>query len=121
MSEFYVGRYQEISSGRRICEVLGWSGARINHLYDWGSSTELPISFAGVAEAVYTKPTVVTRNGARSTSELANIKESPRIRRLPALLLTLNEKEPSLNEKEKSLRIVFWSRTTKNLFYSPLP
>jgi hypothetical protein len=62
MSEFYVGRYNEIGMEAKISHVFGSAGARIGYIYDWGSSTELRIQSAGVTEGTTKRPIVAARN-----------------------------------------------------------
>ena len=62
LSEFHTSGRREVSMNSRITQVFGAVGDRINYIYDFGSSTELLISFAGVSEGSAGKPRVVARN-----------------------------------------------------------
>ena len=64
LSEFYAGRHDEISMDASVAQVVGSTGDWINYVYDFGSSTELSVSFAGLAEGTSRKPIVVARNEA---------------------------------------------------------
>jgi hypothetical protein len=62
MSEFYIGRYNEISMELKVPEVFGSTSARIGYIYDWGSSTQLTIRGAGLCPGTPKTPVVVARN-----------------------------------------------------------
>jgi hypothetical protein len=62
ISEFYVGRYNEIGMEAKISHVFGSVGTRIGYIYDWGSSTELRIRSAGFTEGTTKRPIVTARN-----------------------------------------------------------
>ena len=61
MSEFCTGR-QKISMGHRMGEVFYRYGVGIKHVYDFGTSTELGVYFAGLTEGTTMKPVVAARN-----------------------------------------------------------
>lgn len=62
LSEFYTRGRCEVSMNARITQVFGSIGDRISYVYDFGSSTELVVSFAGFAEGTFKKPLVAARN-----------------------------------------------------------
>lgn len=65
LSEFYRGPRDKVPMNRTIDEVLGTAGTRLGYVYDFGSSTELIVSHAGVVEAAPVKKVqVVARNEA---------------------------------------------------------
>ena len=65
LSEFSFGPRQRVGMTRRIGEVLGQSGSRVDYVYDFGSSTELVVSHSGVVEAALKKGVhVIGRNEA---------------------------------------------------------
>jgi hypothetical protein len=65
MGAFYRGPRETVPMNRTIDEVLGRPGTRLGYVYDFGSSTELAVSHAGVVEAVSVKKVlVVARNEA---------------------------------------------------------
>ena len=65
LSEFSRGPRQQVGMTRTIDEALGVSGSRLGYVYDFGSSTELVVSHAGVIEATPEKGLrVVGRNEA---------------------------------------------------------
>src|SRR5258708_6480513 len=67
LSEFHGGPRDRVSMSRRIDEVLGSPGGHVGYVYDFGSSTELVVSHAGVIEAAQVKGVrVVARNEAPS-------------------------------------------------------
>ena len=65
LSEFYRGRYDEVSMNARIGDVLGGAQSRLGYVYDFGSSTELTVSRSAVIEAPSPKGVqIVARNEA---------------------------------------------------------
>ncbi len=62
LSEFYTKGRQEVSMNRRISEVFYGHGDGVKHVYDFGSSTELDVYFAGFAEGSSVKPAIAARN-----------------------------------------------------------
>lgn len=65
LSEFYRGPRDKVPMNRTIDEVLGTPGTRLGYVYDFGSSTELVVSHAGVVGAAAVKKVlVVARNEA---------------------------------------------------------
>ena len=62
MSEFYTAGRREVSMNSRMNQVFACIGDRLNYVYNFGSSTELVVSFAGLAEGTSEKPVVVARN-----------------------------------------------------------
>ena len=62
MSEFYTAGRRNVSMNSRMAQVFASIGDRLNYVYDFGSSTELVISFAGLAEGTSEKPVVIARN-----------------------------------------------------------
>lgn len=65
LSEFTNRQRRTISMNRRIGEVLGSPGDRLDYVYDLGSSTELVVSYTGVVGAPPAKRLrVVARNEA---------------------------------------------------------
>ena len=67
LSEFRRGPRDQVSMSRRIDEVLGSPGGRLDYVYDFGSSTELVVGHLGVVEAAHGKKVrVVARNEAPS-------------------------------------------------------
>lgn len=69
LSEFYGSHHDKVSMNRKIDEVLGSTGSHLGYVYDFGSSTELVVSHAGVIEAGPVKRLrVVARNEAPSWS-----------------------------------------------------
>ena len=64
LSEFYTTGRRKLSMSSRMTEVFGSIGDRVNYVYDFGSSTELVVSFAGVAGGTSGKPVVLARNEA---------------------------------------------------------
>jgi hypothetical protein len=67
MSAFYGGARSKVSMSRRIDEVLGSPGGRLGYEYDFGSTTELLVTHAGIIDAAHVKGVrVVARNEAPS-------------------------------------------------------
>ena len=65
LSEFTNRQRRSISMNRRIGEVLGSPGDRLDYVYDFGSSTELVVSHVGIVDAPPAKRLrVVARNEA---------------------------------------------------------
>lgn len=65
LSEFSSGPRRKVGMTRKIDEVLGESGSRLDYVYDFGSSTELVLSHTGIVEAAPSKGVrVVGRNEA---------------------------------------------------------
>jgi hypothetical protein len=65
LSEFYRGPRDKVPMNRTIDDVLGSPGTRLGYVYDFGSSTELNVTHAGVVEAASEKKVqVVARNEA---------------------------------------------------------
>ena len=64
MSEFNTTGRREVRMSSRMTEVFGSIGDRVNYVYDFGSSTELVVSFAGVTDGPSGKPVVAARNEA---------------------------------------------------------
>lgn len=62
LSEFYTTGRQEIPMSRRMSEIFYRHGVGIKHVYDFGTSTELVVCFAGLTEGVSAKPIVAPRN-----------------------------------------------------------
>ncbi len=62
LSEFYGTGRREFTMNTRVLEVFRSVGDRIRYLYDFGSSTELEVGFAGFAEGIPRKPVVAARN-----------------------------------------------------------
>src|SRR5437016_512912 len=62
LSEFYTAGRRSVSMSSRVAQVFASIGDRLNYVYDFGSSTELVVSFAGLAEGTSEKPVVVARN-----------------------------------------------------------
>ena len=67
LSEFHGGPRDKVGMSRRLDEVLGSPGDRLGYVYDFGSSTELVVSHAGIIDAAAMKGVrVVARNEAPS-------------------------------------------------------
>ena len=64
LSGFFEGRYDEIPAGSRMKQVFRFVGRTVGYQYDFGSTTELTIRLAGVANAATGKAAVVARNEA---------------------------------------------------------
>jgi hypothetical protein len=62
MSEFYTPGHSEVRMNSRMTQCFHSIGDRLNYVYDFGSSTELVVTFAGVAEGTSEEPVVVARN-----------------------------------------------------------
>ena len=62
MSKFYTTGRQEISMNRGLSQVFASTGDRINHVYDFGTSTEVVVSLVGLTEGTSVKPVVASRN-----------------------------------------------------------
>jgi hypothetical protein len=62
MGEFYTTGRQEISMSRRMSEVFYGHGVAVKHVYDFGTSTELGVYLAGLAEGTSAKPVIAARN-----------------------------------------------------------
>ncbi len=63
LSEFYLGDRRKISMNAPVRDALGSKGNRVRYEYDFGSTTELVVSFSGLVEAALGKPVrVVARN-----------------------------------------------------------
>lgn len=63
LSEFYRSPRNRVPMNKTVDEFLGTPGTRLGYVYDFGSSTELIVSHAGVVEATsVAKVQVVARN-----------------------------------------------------------
>ena len=64
LSQFYVGAHRrKVGMSTKVGEVFASIGNRLGYVYDFGSSTELVVSFAGCAEAGSENPVrIVARN-----------------------------------------------------------
>lgn len=69
LSEFYRGPRDKVPMNRTVDEILGSPGTRLGYVYDFGSSTQLVVSHAGVVEAAPPKKVqLVARNEAPAWS-----------------------------------------------------
>lgn len=67
LSEFYRGPGDTVGMSRKIDEALASPGDRLGYVYDFGSSTELTVSYRGDVDAALGKKIrVVARNEALS-------------------------------------------------------
>lgn len=64
MSDFFAGRHNEVPASWRMTQAFGTVGDTLGYQYDFGSTTELTVRFAGVGHAASRKPAVVARNEA---------------------------------------------------------
>lgn len=62
LSGFFAGRYDEIPMNCRVTQVFGSIDDTVVYQYDFGSTTELMIRFAGVAPASSGRLVVAARN-----------------------------------------------------------
>src|SRR5215470_5635584 len=51
LSEFYAGAHHKIGMSTKVGDVFASIGNRLDYIYDFGSSTELVVSFSGFAKA----------------------------------------------------------------------
>ena len=63
LSEFYAGAHHKIGMSTKVGDVFASIGNRLDYIYDFGSTTELVVSFSGFAKANSGSPVqLVARN-----------------------------------------------------------